>query len=276
VAGSERHYMRLEQERSAVRQHVTMLSHIANLAALMSGFATVFLAQVSIPSDGSVSDPVLAVFGCLAGLTISCNMCALVTVVLLMLAIQTFDVEGVVVEDEKHDDAKNNTEEQHTASLATSNGVTGSASFPQSFAQFWHSRCARWWLLSYRLFLFGLPCFVCNVAILGFVQFHVSRVAAILIAVAAGLALLYIGVAVLPSWAESIRPAPNSVKVYNRYRRHQQRKTRIIDITSNSTTNAGITQPPESMQTNGGTSSQLPNPRDNETNSALHESMDRR
>jgi hypothetical protein len=43
---SEYQYFLIEQERAEQLQHQNIVRHISNLSALMSGFATVFLAQV--------------------------------------------------------------------------------------------------------------------------------------------------------------------------------------------------------------------------------------
>ena len=70
VTKFELQHLLVEREREQVQLKSEQLKAIANLAAIMAGFGSTFLAQVPIPTDGSSPDIVLICFGGLAAIVV--------------------------------------------------------------------------------------------------------------------------------------------------------------------------------------------------------------
>lgn len=97
----------IEEERYKVKTRINSLQIVANSAALLGGFGSTFLAQVAIPTDGTVSvcrllclfrsevlslqNGVLVAFGGLSAVIVSMNVLSVMITSLILVQALNFD-----------------------------------------------------------------------------------------------------------------------------------------------------------------------------------------
>lgn len=146
---------------------------LSNLCALVAGFSTVFLAQVSIPNSeyvvgGSVT---ITFFAVLATIVICLNIVALTL---------------LIVQSANHHDKVNNIS---NIELNNNNSIT-TIRHDESHIS----------VLPYRLFLISLPLLLAEVGLLGFLQFHSSNIAPYIIVSIAGLCAIVASLYAVPKY----------------------------------------------------------------------------
>ena len=141
--------------RREMDEKTTQLKAISSLAALVAGFDIVVLVELSIPDD--IPEVLLVLMGSTTALTVCLMTLAFVTSTLMMVGIlKAFDVHNV----------------------------------KQPFREFWIMRCEEDWMRAFGFFTIGVPCFLLNLALCGWVKFYDYKYAAGAITVICGIAII--------------------------------------------------------------------------------------
>ena len=163
-------------------QHITLLTLLCNLSALLAGFSTIFLAQVTIPPTDVVigGDTIITIFSLLSVIVICLNIISLtITTCILLYAHST--IHQFATDTQLHD----NINTQY---------IMNSLNRYKSDIYF-----------AYKCFLSSIPLFIINVAFLGFIQFHSSSYAPYVITVISGMTATYTCVYTIPKYNKSIK-----------------------------------------------------------------------
>jgi hypothetical protein len=140
----------IDNTRRKVDEKSQQLKSIAHLSALIAGFSMVSMVEVSIPED--TSQAVLVMFGGACATCVALMLVAMLNCTLILVGILRFDPLNEP---------------------------------PEAFDEFWRKRCEDDWHLSFKAFTFGVPCFIVNLMLLGWIVFNKSRAAATLVTVIA-------------------------------------------------------------------------------------------
>jgi len=173
---SEREADDLAEARTLVDSKAEQLKTISELAALVGGFAIAVMVNTSI--DPSLNPFVVLVFGLADTLTVTCNLISLIYNSFILVAVLNFDCAQSV--------------------------KPGAA----TFESFWAHRCEKDWLFAFGAFKTSIPCFICLLGTLGWVEFFYSPMTAISISAVATLTGLIWLFKVYLSWGSyTTRPA---------------------------------------------------------------------
>lgn len=131
------------------------LSTISNHSALMGGFTIVMFVELSVPPD--VPEILIAFYGAVSALV--CCMFSL-TMIQTMLVLTAVTQRSQMMEDIKQ------------------------------FNTFWVNRCDEKWRQTFRWFSYGVPLFLLDIALVGWVKFYNNPTTAITITVIVVLAIV--------------------------------------------------------------------------------------
>jgi len=141
--------------RREMDEKVAQLKAISSLAALVAGFDIVVLVELSVPDH--IPEVLLVFMAATTALTVCLMTLAFVTSTLMMVGIlKAFDVHNV----------------------------------KQPFREFWIMRCEEDWMRGFGYFTFGVPCFLCNLSLCGWVKFYDYKYAAGAITIICGWAII--------------------------------------------------------------------------------------
>ncbi|GBG25720.1 Calcium release-activated calcium channel protein 1 [Hondaea fermentalgiana] len=150
-------YRKLEILRRQIDEKVEQLRSIANLAALIAGFSVVVLIELNIPSN-DVPAVLIGLWALSTAITVCIMSLSFVICTLMLVGVlKAFDLER--------------------------------AKMP--FQQFWVLRCEEDWMRAFWFFTIGVPMFMLNLALAGWVLFFEYLPIAGLITVICAVAIMY-------------------------------------------------------------------------------------
>lgn len=141
----------IDDARRILDNKVQQLKAISHLSALVAGFSMVVLVEATV--DPSLSEVLQAAFGASAAVVIGLMLMAMINCTLILVLLL------------KHDCTK----------------FEGDSTPAELLVDFWQKRCEDDWHMSFNAFTNGVPAFLVNLTLLGWVKFHEAHVAAILI-----------------------------------------------------------------------------------------------
>jgi len=181
----EMKYRKLEILRRQIDEKVEQLRSIANLAALIAGFDVVVLIELQIPPN--VPEVLVALFAVTTAITVCIMSLSFVTCTLMLVGVlKAFDLEH--------------------------------AKMP--FRQFWVLKCEEDWMRAFKFFTIGIPFFLINLALAGWVKFFHYKWSAGLISFVCSIALMF-WLSIHMKWGEYLakqatykleEPAPGSFR----------------------------------------------------------------
>jgi len=162
----ENEYRQIEDCRRLIDVKSEQLKTVSNLSALIAGFSMMILVESNLPDDFStLPTGVLPIFGGISTLVVGLNLLTLMMTSLMLVSVLNFESDST-----------------------------------EAFKRFWHMRCEKDWHIAFRCFIYAVPLFMIEIALLAWIEFLQSRVTAILICVVVGVVLLVFVFYAFPSW----------------------------------------------------------------------------
>jgi len=177
----------LDNRRREIDEKNEQLRQLANVAAIIAGFALTVLVQISYPDD--VPEFLLTLLALATAVTVCCMVySALVCTLMLVATLKKF--EG---KDGGGFQLFSESSEQSTTSQPRT--------FDKSiFELFWETQCASDWSRAVHAFSYGLSTFLIDLLLVGWVRFYPLISPGILVSVICIFTLLFIIVTVNRKW----------------------------------------------------------------------------
>ncbi|GMH34123.1 hypothetical protein BSKO_01957 [Bryopsis sp. KO-2023] len=173
----------VEKNRRAVEERAEQLKSISNLAALISGFALIAFLEFSVDIQNTPRGLVLG-FGLMTALTVGLMINSMVTCSLMHASILKTGRRYVSEEDEAEFIF-------HSRQYAKGYRFGERPPAPaRSFDIHWEQRCENEWRRAFYLFSAGIPAFLANLALAGWIKFRDAPETAIVITIIMGLSFL--------------------------------------------------------------------------------------
>lgn len=126
----------IDDARRLVDEKTQQLKAISHLSALVAGFAMVVMVEIQLPTN--MSTVLLVMFGASTSMVVGLMLVAMINCTFILTAILKYDCK-------RRD---------------------------EPFEDFWRKRCEGDWKMSFKAFTCGVPCFLCVLALLGWVAFY--------------------------------------------------------------------------------------------------------
>jgi Mediator of CRAC channel activity. len=124
----------IDDARRAVDEKAQQLKSLSNQSALIAGFTMVVIVEIQIPYN--LHPALLISFGCTTALVVCLMLISMLNATFLLVSILRYDTVGRAL----------------------------------PFEKFWKTRCESDWKLALRAFVFGVPLFCLDLALIGWVK----------------------------------------------------------------------------------------------------------
>ncbi|KAE8876221.1 hypothetical protein PF005_g15627 [Phytophthora fragariae] len=182
----ERRVTKLESEKRLIDARHQQLQTVSQLSSMLAFFAIMFVQEIkSLQSD--TSQALLVVYGTVGCLEFLCMLLCTLTCMLLLLALTRFVTHTLDGEVRRLSDLELDS--------------------VSPFSDWWVGKCEQEWLLAYQLFRAGAAFFLVEIALVSWIVFVRSTVAAVIISVLCAGGLLYINLRIASRWRYLVKPS---------------------------------------------------------------------
>jgi calcium release-activated calcium channel protein 1 len=181
-----RRVAKLESEKRLIDARQQQLQTVSRLSGMLAFFSIMFIQEIkSLQSD--TSQPLLVIYGMVGCAEFLCMLLCSLTCTLLLLALTRFVTHTLDGEVQQLSDAELDTD--------------------SPFSDWWVAKCEREWLLAYGLFRTGASFFLVAIALVSWIVFVRSTIAAVVVSVLCVGGLLYYNLRIASRWRYLVRPS---------------------------------------------------------------------
>ncbi|KAH7462015.1 hypothetical protein PRIC1_005910 [Phytophthora ramorum] len=185
----ERRLAKLESEKRLIDARLQELQVVAQLSAMLAFFSLMFIQEIK-SLQSNTNQQLLVVYGTVGCLEFLCMLLCTLTCMLLLLALTRFVTHTLDGEVRRLSDAE--------------------LDIVSPFTDWWVGKCEHEWLLAYQLFRTGASFFLVAIALVSWIVFVASTIAAIVMSVMCCCGLLYYNLRIASRWRYLVKPSSKS------------------------------------------------------------------